>query len=72
MVYGIPEAAGASVEKFDKTQYFKCIGCALEGTDNHITNVYQVNGTIYCLRHAQEKHGPQITYSFNQSNTLDV
>lgn len=57
-MYGIPEAAVASVEKADKTQYFKCIECALENVDNHLTDIYQVSGTTYCLRHAKEAYGP--------------
>lgn len=70
MVYGIPEAAIVSVEKEDKTQYFKCIKCALDGVDNHITDIYTVNGTNYCLRHGIEAHGP--VNSFHQPTTFDV
>jgi hypothetical protein len=69
-VYGVPEAALSSVEKQDKTQYFKCIRCALEGVDNHLTDIYQVNGTTYCLHHAKEVHGPAVTVNYfnNHSN----
>jgi hypothetical protein len=73
-VYGVPEAALASVEKEDKTQYFKCIGCALSGVDNHLTDIYQVNGTVYCLYHAKEIHGSVSTKvnSFHQPTTFNV
>lgn len=73
-MYGVPEAAAASVEKQDKTQYFKCIGCAVEGVDNHLTDIYTVNGTNYCLRHGAKVYGPIITTvnTFNQVADFDV
>lgn len=70
-MYGIPEAAMGAVEKFDKTQYFKCIKCALEGVDNHVTDIYTVKGTNYCLRHATEAYGQPVN-SFNQATTFNV
>ena len=73
-MYGIPEAAFTSIEKEDKTQYFKCIRCALSGVDNHLTDIYQVNGTTYCLPHAKEALGPVISKvnTFHQVTDFDV
>lgn len=56
MAYGIPEAAFTSIEKEDKTQFFKCIKCAAVNIDNHLTDIYQINGTTYCLVHAKEEY----------------
>lgn len=73
MAYGIPEAAFTSIEKEDKTQYFKCIICAVNNIDNHLTDIYQINGTVYCLTHAKEKYetGPVIKF-FDRPSTFDV
>lgn len=54
MVYGIPEAAMAGIEKQNLDQTFKCIDCALEGLDEEINYLYLVEGTLLCLRHAKE------------------
>lgn len=63
-----------SVEKADKTQYFKCIDCAIDGIDNHLTDIYQFNGTIYCLFHAQKARGSVVVKvnTFNQVSNFDV
>lgn len=68
-MYGVPESPFGAVEKENKTQYFKCIKCALDGLDNHVTDVFQVNGTIYCLKHAKTTFNQPINESITYVST---
>lgn len=69
-MYGVPESAFSAVEKQQLDQYFKCIGCALENLDEHPNFLYQVNGTVLCLRHAKEIYAkPGVTnITYDHSN----